>query len=71
MTIASLLLSIIECMSGKFGQGCEENCPSNCNGDACGYINGNCAEGCKPGFQGNKCEESKLVTEIFFVNQQR
>jgi hypothetical protein len=63
--IASFILSLIECMLGKFGQGCEENCPLNCYDNECDYINGNCVEGCKPGFQGNKCKESKLVAVIF------
>jgi hypothetical protein len=56
---------LIGCSPGKFGIGCKESCPSNCKHDVCGYVDGDCDEGCKLGFQGEKCKECNYVTVIF------
>jgi hypothetical protein len=57
--ITPSIMSTIECIKGKFGKDCKDTCPSNCNNDVCNFDNGDCIDRCKPGYQGNKCEESK------------
>ena len=49
----------IECDAGTFGKDCKSNCSSNCNRGTCERVNGKCFGGCKPGYMGNKCSESK------------
>jgi hypothetical protein len=52
---------MIECLAETYGVGCKENCSVNCKTGICNHVNGNCSEGCNPGYQGKKCEESKLA----------
>ncbi|XP_060551991.1 platelet endothelial aggregation receptor 1-like isoform X3 [Ruditapes philippinarum] len=54
-------MSSIECIKGKFGKDCKDNCPSNCNNDVCNFDNGDCIDRCKPGYQGNKCKEKCTI----------
>lgn len=48
---------ITECDGGKYGPGCSLTCGACINNTPCHHINGNCLEGCGPGFKGQKCDE--------------
>lgn len=49
--------SFKECEENYFGFGCKEMCNGTCNG--CNKVTGVCDKGCKPGWKGIYCHESK------------
>ena len=53
------LLIVVECEDGTYGYDCVHNCSSNCLNDSpCKKQNGQCTEGCKPGYTNALCNES-------------
>lgn len=53
--------NIVECRQGHYGKDCSQKCSINCNlENQCNRFNGKCDEGCKPGWTGNTCYQSKV-----------
>ena len=48
------------CANGKYGQNCTGRCSSNCLDGACDHVDGRCAQGCNPGYQGTTCSNGNL-----------
>lgn len=49
-----------ECQQGHYGKDCSQKCSVNCNvEDQCDRTNGQCDNGCKSGWTGNTCDQSK------------
>lgn len=54
------LKQITECQQGHYGKDCSQKCSMNCYlEDQCNRTNGRCDNGCKPGWTGNTCDQSK------------
>ncbi|GFN78794.1 Zinc finger protein [Plakobranchus ocellatus] len=53
--------SCSECSDGRYGSGCSQTCSVNCagQGNPCDHVDGRCTQGCDPGYQGSKCEQSE------------
>ena len=52
------------CKDGQYGRDCQLNCSGNClNKEICDKQNGAC-ESCAEGYQGGKCDESMLFSQI-------
>ena len=49
---------IVACSSGSYGENCNKRCEINCR--SCNGVNGLCDSGCKPGWKGIACEESRI-----------
>ena len=50
------------CMNGSFGKNCMEKCGSNCI--SCNAVDGVCEFGCRPGWEGTFCEQSKFSNRL-------
>lgn len=57
---------IIECETGTYEDGCQTECIHCMNETQCHLLNGTCSYGCKPGYYGPKCENSKLSRTLCF-----
>lgn len=56
------------CASGYYGHNCSSKCSQNCNvTNICDRITGECDGGCKPGWIGNTCDQSKYVS-VNYIN---
>ena len=42
---------------GVYGENCSTPCPQNCQGGHCQIKEGTCLLGCKPGYEGQQCDE--------------
>lgn len=52
----------LACQSGYFGYNCSYQCSPNCNvTNNCDRFTGQCDGGCKPGWTGITCDQSKYV----------
>lgn len=52
---------ILECKSGNYGLRCNETC-GHCSALMyCSHVNGSCLTGCKPGYEGDRCQQSKKL----------
>ena len=59
-----LLLIVIACQSGFYGQDCAFTC-GNCDGGApCNAVDGTCLSGCAPGWTGDTCNEGKIILTL-------
>ena len=63
-----------DCIYGRYGKECLENCSSNCVGVACNQT-GFCTNGCVAGWTGLFCEGNRycvdvcaLVKKIYFID---
>ena len=56
-----------ECAEQTYGPECSQSCSDHCINRDCDHRNGKCRTRCEIGYQGDKCDESKveLVTNIF------
>ena len=54
-----VMLIFIECMLGKYGLNCASTCGQCGDVLGCSNIDGLCQTGCRPGFHGQLCKESK------------
>lgn len=57
-----LLVFLLACSYGFFGQNCTEKCRDTCTG--CNNENGVCDRGCHPGWRGNYCDRGRLPHRI-------
>lgn len=49
------------CSPGHYGLDCKDNCSGHCiNNEPCDHINGVCPSGCKDGYTGARCTNSKI-----------
>ena len=55
-----IYLCILDCDSGTWGVNCANNCGQCHSGTVCDAVNGECQLGCKPGWKGHLCNESKF-----------
>lgn len=52
-----------ECQSGYYGNDCSNQCSINCDvARTCNRFTGQCNEGCKQGWSGDTCDQSKCFT---------
>lgn len=52
-----LVYICLECLPGKYGQGCLYSCTGHClNDKVCNITTGRCDVGCKPGYTGEICD---------------
>lgn len=68
-----------ECPQGRYGKTCSFQCGNCLNELPCNHINGYCTSGCSPGWNGDRCDQSKprikiksyihkyMFLEFFFV----
>lgn len=62
----NLIFDFSECVNGKYGLSCENNC-NHCQQDTqCHNVNGSCLQGCSPGYIGPFCNISKWLYIIHF-----
>lgn len=58
---------LVECQQGHYGRDCSQTCSTNCHiENQCNRFNGECDEGCKPGWTGITCDQSKT-----FISHQK
>lgn len=51
---------IADCDPGRFGKNCMQRCSVNCNVTSiCDRFTGRCDGGCKLGWKGDTCDQSK------------
>lgn len=63
------LYLFVACPDGNYGENCNEQC-GNCNNTKqCHHVNGTCLNGCKTGFQSDKCIESRYNVSIFKLSE--
>lgn len=56
-----MILFLLVCESGRFGENCEMNC--HCKRSGCGVVDGVCNEpGCVDGWSGDRCDGMYLYT---------
>lgn len=53
---------LTECIQGWYGPKCENKCSDSCKNKSCIATTGTCLYGCKPGYIGHNCSESKEQT---------
>lgn len=54
----------LECQFGYYGENCTNQCSMNCNVTSrCDRFTGSCDKGCKPGWTGYKCDQSKYTVK--------
>lgn len=53
------IIFFIVCWEGFFGFYCSKDCGYCLRNKYCSYEIGDCFEGCKLGYKGNNCKESK------------
>ena len=53
----------IGCGTGTYGIDCNNTC-DHCRDKRCDSVSGICQYGCKPGWQGNHCDQGKRCIEI-------
>lgn len=54
--------TFVACQSGYFGYNCSYQCSPNCKvTNNCDRFTGQCDRGCKPGWTGVTCDQSKYV----------
>lgn len=53
------LSSFLECIAGMYGAVCEKKCSQFCQNDFCNKTTGFCLNGCRSGYLGNTCNQSK------------
>lgn len=60
-----LNVALSACDGQSYGLGCKLPCPQFCEtkaaGPVCDNIHGTCLQGCQPGYDGEKCEESRCT----------
>ena len=56
---------ILACLSGSYGENCTKRCGINCRD--CNSVNGLCDFGCKPGWTGIDCNQSKIFKSDIFI----
>lgn len=60
--IDTFMNGVVECPGGFFGTNCSKQCGLNCDEtNPCDRFTGRCDGGCKPGWKGLYCNESKDV----------
>lgn len=60
--IDTFMNGIVGCPAGYFGANCSKQCSVNCDEtNPCDKFTGRCDGGCKPGWRGLYCNESKHV----------
>ena len=55
----------VACLSGSYGESCTKRCGINCR--RCNNVNGLCDSGCKPGWTGIVCEQSRIYNSYIFT----
>lgn len=66
MTYYSVMMVFyLECDENFFGINCKEQCYTNCVG--CNKKTGVCDTGCKPGWKGMSCQESKIYYGFIYT----
>ena len=55
--IACLVCLLLECVDGRYGPTCTEDCGQCNTNDVCEKSNGNCPNDCSAGYQGTTCKE--------------
>ena len=60
LTVSILFSYLTECDGNTYGQDCGEECGECVNGEQCHHINGTCLNGCKPGYQGQQCNQGNM-----------
>lgn len=61
INVVYIFLFKIGCLLGYYGLDCKDNCSGYCiNNELCDYINGVCLSGCKDGYIGVCCINSKI-----------
>lgn len=53
-----------ECPQGRYGKTCSLQCGNCLNELPCNYINGSCTSGCSPGWNDDRCNQSKPSMKI-------
>lgn len=53
------LCSLSDCIAGLYGTFCEKKCSQSCQNDYCNKTTGFCLNGCRSGYLGNTCNQSK------------
>lgn len=53
---------LAECDHGTFGVHCTDTCGECVGEEPCDPVNGTCLKGCGPGYKGNICIESNIIT---------
>lgn len=53
------LCSLSDCIAGLYGTFCEKKCSQFCQNDYCNKTTGFCLNGCRSGYLGNTCNQSK------------
>lgn len=48
-----------ECIDGRYGPSCQQQCGKCFMGDPCDKTNGMCISGCNPGWSGATCDTGK------------
>lgn len=60
--IDTFMNGVVECPAGYLGTNCSKQCSVNCDKtNPCDRFTGRCDGGCKPGWKGLYCNESKHV----------
>lgn len=56
------LCYLSECIAGMYGAVCENNCNQFCQNNYCNKTTGFCLNGCRSGYLGNICNQSKSIS---------
>ena len=62
--IQHLSVFCLECANRTYGVNCENKCGQCRQKEDCDPISGLCTLGCDPGWQGLRCQQSKLSNQI-------
>ena len=68
MIMVFLRFSLVDCIGGRYGPTCGEDCGHCISNDVCDKSNGNCPRGCSAGYKGNTCKEGMPYTSFDLVN---
>lgn len=56
-----IMFEVVGCPAGFYGTNCSKQCSVNCAvTNSCDRFTGRCDGGCKPGWKGLYCNESKI-----------
>ena len=58
------VLLLVDCIGGRYGTTCGEDCGHCTNNDVCDKSNGYCPSGCSAGYKGNTCQEG-MIYKLF------
>ena len=60
--IAFLLYLLLECVDGRYGPTCDEDCGHCYSNAVCDKSNGSCPNGCSAGYKWTTCTEGMINT---------